>query len=170
MDAVIMIGAPGSGKSTIVESLYSDYKVLSRDIIRSDMGLCKPGEKFKGDAEQEKAVHNEWLSRLNDLIKKDFQFIIDDTNCVHKYLVEELNMIKTLAARYHKTINSIEVVRVITPVEVLIKNRPQIPAKDLQRMFQSAVSLNLEKIVKVKPIFPDAKITNIHTKYWKENR
>ena len=44
MKIYIMIGCPGSGKSTLIKrNLVEDFPVVSRDIIREELGMCGVG-------------------------------------------------------------------------------------------------------------------------------
>ena len=54
----VMIGLPGSSKSTIIKNSGwdKDHCVISRDIIREKIGISKNGEKALGNLEQELLV------------------------------------------------------------------------------------------------------------------
>ena len=61
-EVIILIGPPGSGKSSLVESL-SDFIVVSRDILR-----------YKAKC----------IKLMNDVLKTGGKVIVDNTNPVEK--------------------------------------------------------------------------------------
>lgn len=96
--AFVMIGVPGSGKTTYAKSEFS-LPTISRDIIRSELGYCKEGEKFLGNEEQEKKVSVVFNRKLKEFAEKGENFVIDNTSLKKKYrrqyseLYEKYNII-----------------------------------------------------------------------------
>ena len=84
----ILIGVPGSGKSTITEAIlkfYPDTTIISRDIVRIETGVVKEGEKGVGNKEQETLVTEVCLSRLRDALDRGQNIIVDNTNISKAY-------------------------------------------------------------------------------------
>lgn len=86
----VMVGVAGSGKSTYIKENYEYLPVLSRDIIRTEIGLT--GEKPQGNKEQEDKVTEIFNGRLLEYCKKRQSFVIDNTNLKKMYRDSYLNM------------------------------------------------------------------------------
>lgn len=82
-DVYLLIGIPGSGKSTYSNSL--NLPIISRDVIRIELGLVKEGEKGVGDYHQEKIVSEKFDEKMISLCQQKKSFIIDNTNLKKKY-------------------------------------------------------------------------------------
>jgi len=128
-EAFIMIGCPGSGKSTYVESKKLPY--VSRDQIRILFGYCGEDEKYLGTREEEEQVTKEHSRILGEYISKGLDFFVDDTNVNPKYR-------KSLIERLRKSGYTVIGVKVNTPLSVCIKRRPDIPASVIRSMYQRA--------------------------------
>jgi len=149
----IMIGYPGSGKSTwIKNNLSKDVEILSKDLIRQDLGIIKDQNvKAIGNNEQEKEVKNIYHEKLEKLLKEGKDFVIDNTN-IGSTLTNILNKIK-----YHNktSINKCQSigVNIKTPIEVCMKRRKNcIPEKVYTQMSQSfkyLTSKDVDKVINV---------------------
>ena len=77
----LMVGIPGSGKSTWIKENQPKLPVVSRDIIRAKLGFTSNAdEKTVLTSGQERQVTTEEYFQIAKLCKKNQNFIIDDTN------------------------------------------------------------------------------------------
>lgn len=90
----VMIGLPGSGKSTKANEIYRENIdngpciILSRDSIRAELGFCNPGEKVVCTQEQEREVSDRFNDRILDFIQDNPEggtIIIDNINLKSTY-------------------------------------------------------------------------------------
>lgn len=82
----VMIGLPGSGKTTMVEKYKKDNTViLSRDLIRIELGFCQNDEKIVGTKEQENQVTEIFENRFINALKQNQDIIIDNINLRRSY-------------------------------------------------------------------------------------
>lgn len=79
----IMVGVPGAGKDYYIEHNLKGIPVLSRDTIRTEIGLT--GEKPQGNREQEQKVTDIFSERMDALLERRESFIINNTNCDRRY-------------------------------------------------------------------------------------
>lgn len=84
-DFVILIGLPGSGKTTYAQNAYPDYTCLSFDSVREEIGIMTKNEKRMGSPEQEAMVRDVFQKRLSNAINEGKEIIIDNTNLRRKY-------------------------------------------------------------------------------------
>lgn len=113
----LLHGLPGSGKSTWAQSNHPDLPIVSRDVIRAELGYTNSSEeKARLNREQESKVSLEENRKIQNLINQKEDFIIDDTNLRKKYRTPLINTL--WSAGYY-------VVGVIfdTPLNVCIKRR-----------------------------------------------
>lgn len=93
----VMIGLPGAGKSTYVEKFKDSHVVLSRDLIRAELGFCKEGEKVLCTKEQENQVTDVFEDRFYEALRAEKNVIIDNINLkkVHR------DSYKTIASNFN---------------------------------------------------------------------
>ena len=82
---VVLIGLPGSGKSTYIENHLHGYKIISRDIIREELGMCKKGEKVIGTKNEENMVTRIFEAELIEAAKHGENIVLDNMNNRRKY-------------------------------------------------------------------------------------
>lgn len=125
----VMIGISGSGKSTYAKEHFGELPILSRDDIRTEMGLV--GEKPQGTKEQEDKVTEIFNNRMIEYCEKEQSFVIDNTNLRKKYRDSYTEMMM-------KYIPYITYVYVESPSLAENKNRRKgmIPKKVIDHMWQ----------------------------------
>lgn len=81
----VMIELPGAGKSTYVEKFKDSHVILSRDLIRVELGFCKDGEKVVCTREQENQVTDVFEDRFYEALRTGKNIIIDNINLKKVY-------------------------------------------------------------------------------------
>ena len=77
----LLVGLPGSGKSTWSKKHHPNLPIVSRDIIRAELGFTSgPDEKARLENWQEKKVTEEEYKIIRKYLRLKVDFIIDDTN------------------------------------------------------------------------------------------
>lgn len=93
----ILIGLPGSGKSTYAKEISKDNTIIvSRDAIRKELGYCKNGDKVVLDNEKETIVSEIFNKRILNAAEEGKDIIIDNLNLKRKYR----NAYKELLKKY----------------------------------------------------------------------
>lgn len=98
----VMIGVPGSGKSTYAEKLsevikcsdLSSLPIISRDTVRVELGLCNETEKCVGTKDEEKKVTKLLEEKIINIASVGKSFIIDNTSLKKVYRDAYYNTIK----------------------------------------------------------------------------
>lgn len=89
INAWVFIGLPGSGKSTEANKLLMGTRypkvIISRDIIRAELGYCKLGDKVVLSKEQENEVSKAFNQKMIDSAKKGYDIILDNINLKREY-------------------------------------------------------------------------------------
>lgn len=131
----IMQGLPGSGKSTYIKENLKNCKVISRDIIRHELGLTTSVDDKKVCSWQtENLITVKENGKIYDSIKNCQDFVIDDINIRRKYFYQLVRSIKDLS-KYLDCPVKITVIRLNTPIETCIERRKnQIDETEMNRL------------------------------------
>lgn len=143
----IMQGLPGSGKSTYIKENLKNCKVISRDIIRYELGLTKSVDDKKVCTWQEEALISvKENSKICDSIKNCQDFVIDDINIRRKHFYQLVKSIRELS-KYFGCPIKITVVRLNTPIETCIERRKnQIDEIEMNRLNRLIVWFDEDRI------------------------
>lgn len=141
--AYLLVGLPGSGKSTWCRKNYPNLPIVSRDIIRAELGFTK-------DADEKAAL--EWwkeekvTKRENELIEKlcseRKDFIIDDTNLKKKFRKKMIDFL-------HNNGAIVIGVRFSTDIDTCIDRRKdQISEETMRQIFSKMDQLEDDEVDK----------------------
>lgn len=127
-----MVGLPGAGKDTwIAQNLPNTHKVVCRDDIRAEIGLCKAGEKIVASREQENLVTAIFNQKLKEYARAGEDIAINNINLVKRYRMEYKRTLKDF------DVNWIYVVVEAPDLETNKKRREgQIPPEVFDRMVE----------------------------------
>lgn len=130
INVYVMIGLPGAGKDTwIANNLPNTHKVVCRDDIRAELGLCSAGEKIVGTFQQENLVSNIFDQKLKEYARAGEDIVINNINLKKKY---RMGYKRTLA---NFDVNWIYVIVEAPDLETNKKRREgQIPPEAFDRM------------------------------------
>lgn len=78
-----MIGLPGAGKDTYISKKLHNIPVVSRDNIRTEIGIS--GSKPQGSKKEEELVSKILNEKIKDFCEKRTTFIINNTNLKKEY-------------------------------------------------------------------------------------
>ena len=136
-----MVGIPGSGKSTWCKENHPELPVVSRDIIRAELGFTRSAdEKAVLSKEQEQAVTEAEYKIMKKLLENKQSFIIDDTNTNGKFRANLIEFLHT----YDTFIIGVEL---NTPLSVCIERRKgQISAEIMQSIYSRKIALEPEEV------------------------
>lgn len=136
----LMVGIPGSGKSTWCQENHPELDIVSRDKIRAELGYTKnEDEKAKLSWEQENKVTEKENEKIEKLASQGKDFIIDDTN-TGKFRNKLIKQLRSLGG---KVIG----VKMNTPVETCIKRRKgQIPEDIMREIYKKQMELSASEV------------------------
>ena len=87
VNVVILIGLSGSGKTTWLQNYVTkhrqsgdNYTILSRDLIRIELGYCTEDEKYLGTKEEEDKVTEIFNQRFKEALENKMEIYIDNMN------------------------------------------------------------------------------------------
>lgn len=142
----MMIGIPGAGKSTWIQNNHPELPVVSRDIIRVELGMCEPGQKYAGTNEEENEVTMHEYMRMGQYCSEGQDFIVDDTNTHKKYRKQMIDFLREKGAK-------IVFVHLDTPLDVCKERRKNdIPGDVMDRIhrrFQAPEEDEYDEIIHV---------------------
>ena len=95
----IMIGFPGSGKSTYIKNHLNNFPIVSRDVARIELGFCSEGEKYLGTKEEENMVTSYCDGLLTEYAQLGVDFVIDNTHLRKKYRQDIIDKVKPYGYR-----------------------------------------------------------------------
>jgi len=119
-NAWIMVGLPGSGKSTYIkEELPKSINIISQDYIRQELGIMKDDDhKAIGNLEQEKEVTRICLERIDKAIKERKDFVIDNTNI-------KVGRVQNFYDKLKKANANVQIIIIDTPKEICKERRKE---------------------------------------------
>lgn len=125
----MLIGLPGAGKSTWCKTEHPELQVVSRDIIRAELGYTKDAdEKAVLDFKKEQEVTDKEHEMMQKLAEEGTDFIMDDTNLKRKYRKKTVEWLRSIGAK-------VVAVYFDTPLETCIKRREgQIDAETMKKI------------------------------------
>ena len=93
----IMCGFPGCGKSTYIKNNLSDKKIISRDIIRCELGIggatIENDKKVVGTREEEDKVSEIFNKKMIEYCENKESFVLDNTNLKYQYRKDYLKKV-----------------------------------------------------------------------------
>ena len=94
-NVVMLCGVAGGGKTTRYEKIYQPlgYEIVSRDIIRHELGMVDKNGKFKGNKAQEDKVTEIEHKRIIELCEQGKNFVSDNLFIRKKYREEFIKMV-----------------------------------------------------------------------------
>ena len=103
IDAFVYIGLPGAGKDTHIEQEFAgrDCEIISRDLIRIELGFCKEGEKYLGTNKEEEQVTKRFDEKMVSAAEAGKSIIINNTNLKKKYRDGYKNLLKDYNVVWH---------------------------------------------------------------------
>ena len=133
INVYVLIGLPGAGKDTwIMNNLPDAHKVVCRDDIRAEIGLCNAGEKIVASPQQENLVTTLFNTKLKEYARAGEDIVINNTNLRRKYRNE-----------YKKALRDFDVKWIYVVIEApdldinKERRKGQIPPEVLDRLAQS---------------------------------
>lgn len=100
INVYVLIGLPGSGKSTWANRNAPELPVVSRDIARIELGMCEDGEKYLGTKDEENRVTSYCEKKIVNLAKSGKDFIIDNTHLRQAYRDRIHELLKDYTVNY----------------------------------------------------------------------
>ena len=144
----MLIGLPGSGKSTWCKETHKDLPVVSRDIIRAELGYTKNvDDKAALDFKKEQEVTSKEKEKMKQYADKRQDFIMDDTNLKSKYRKQSISWLKSIGCK-------VVGVWFDTPLDVCIKRRENQIDSDVMKRISSTMTLpdknEFDEFIKIK--------------------
>jgi predicted kinase len=100
IEVYVLIGLPGSGKSSWAAINYPGLPRVSRDDARAELGLCEKGEKYLGTREEEDKVTRYCENKILDIVGSGSGVIIDNTHLKRAYREKIHDLLKNFKVKY----------------------------------------------------------------------
>jgi predicted kinase len=106
---IILCGVAGAGKTTAYKTYYEPlgYELISRDIIREELGMVSKDGKLKGTKEQEDRITHIEHKRIKELCEQKKSFVSDNLFIRKKYRDGFIQMVSPynphITIEYHET-------------------------------------------------------------------
>ena len=130
----ILCGFPGCGKSTYIKNNLNDITVISRDIIRQELGIggatLKNDKKVVGTREEEDKVSEIFNKKMIECCENKESFILDNTNLKYQYRKDYLLKIM----KYNPKVKIIYVEAPNYIKDCIERRKGEIPKKVYDRM------------------------------------
>lgn len=88
-DVYVLIGLPGSGKNTWIESMkecgIKNYVAISRDDIRFELGYCNEGDKVVLSSDKEAEVSEVFNKRFVEAVSEGKDVVLNNINLKKQY-------------------------------------------------------------------------------------
>lgn len=130
----ILCGFPGCGKSTYYKKFLADKPIISRDIIRGELGIdgatTTNGKKVVGTREEEDKVSEIFDKKMIECCENKESFVLDNTNLKYQYRKDYLLKIM----KYNPKIKIIYIEAPNYIKDCIDRRKGEIPEKVYDRM------------------------------------
>ena len=128
----ILCGFPGCGKSTYYKEFLADKPIISRDIIRGELGIngatTTNDKKVVGTREEEDKVSEIFNKKMIEYCENKESFVLDNTNLKYQYR----NLLKIM--KYNPKVKIIYVEAPNYIKDCIERRKDEIPKKVYDRM------------------------------------
>jgi len=100
-DIYIMSGIAGSGKSYYLKNNLSSLPIISRDIIRQELGFVDANGKFKGDKQQESKVTEIEEEKIKECCRNKQSFVYDNMSIKKMWRDKFINLVLPYNLKIH---------------------------------------------------------------------
>lgn len=130
----ILCGFPGCGKSTYYKKFLADKPIISRDIIRGELGIngatTENDKKVVGTREEEDKVSEIFNKKMIEYCENKESFVLDNTNLKYQYRKDYLLKIM----KYNPKVKIIYVEAPNYIKDCIERRKDEIPKKVYDRM------------------------------------
>jgi len=130
----ILVGFPGCGKSTYYKEFLADKPIISRDIIRGELGIdgatTSNDKKVVGTREEEDKVSEIFDKKMIEYCENKESFVLDNTNLKYQYRKDYLLKIM----KYNPKVKIIYIEAPNYIKDCIERRKGEIPKKVYDRM------------------------------------